>query len=556
MKKWFVFSLVVMLVGVCVSCQLIYTRSAESQSEERLRVIHDRLSGGDYVFSVLPPTLKINRIGIPPASSNESLLEMHAACGEAESLQFLISNGGTEITQAIYSATPFVDESGHSIAPELSVVGYVPVKKPTRRPYGFGLKGEFPDVVMPNRPFDVSPYHNQSLWFSVWVPEDAVPGIYRSQVTVSVPGMQSTTREVVLKVYPVAIPKFGKLKTCWVYNGTNTEKLHIGDYDEFTKLNLKYRFCVDKLVSNDCLPWNRVFTVDEAGKVTADWTEFDQRMEYWRSLGKNTFCMYSPTWYKYKPIEEQIDVPLERQKYALIAEHLRGKGWIEDFYLYVFDEPFYFSVPAAKKIGKFYQEVMGHEAHLVLTANLPNMSSYVGYINIFCPHIDHYKPSFMAERQAAGDHAWMYTCIGAVHTTYPDTWRLDSYGTSHRAVGWWLFKYKAEGYLYWGVNYWKVNPWKDTMTYPRGNGDGSMFYPDPERKTLPWPAVRTEIVRDGFEDYELLTMLREKYPCGSNVEADKLLSCEGIIQDTKHYNQLGDTDYIDAHRRILELLAK
>lgn len=547
---------VVLFVAVlCVSCQLLFTESAEDCREERLRVISQRICDGDYVFSVLPPTLKIHRLGVPPTASNESLLEMHVARGEAESLQFLISNGATAISQAVYSATPFVDDAGHEIAPEISVVGYVPVDKPTRKPYGFGIKGEFPDVVMPNKPFDVAPYSNQSLWLSVWVPEDAVPGIYRSQVTISVPGMSETKREVSLRVYPVTIPKFGKLKTCWVYQPTNVENLYKGDYDEFTRLNLKYRFSMDKLVSSDCLPWNRVFTVDEAGKVTADWTEFDQRMEYWRALGKNTFSMYSPRWFEYEAVEKQINVPLERQKYALIAEHLREKGWSEDFYLYVFDEPFIFSVSAAKKIGKFFQEAMGHDAHLILTANLPNMSSYIGCINIFCPHIDHYKPSFMAKRQAAGDHAWMYTCIGAVHTTYPDTWRLDYYGTGHRAVGWWLFKYNAEGYLYWGVNFWRVNPWKDSMTYPRGNGDGSMFYPDPEGKSVPWPSIRTEIVRDGFEDYELLTLLREKYAPGANSEADKVLSCEGIIQDTKHYNQLGDTDYIDAHRRILELLS-
>jgi hypothetical protein len=92
------------------------------------------------------------------------------------------------------------------------------------------------------------------------------------------------------------------------------------------------------------------------------------------------------------------------------------------------------------------------------------------------------------------------------------------------------------------------------MTFPNGNGDGSMFYPDPERKGLPWPSVRAEIVRDGFEDYELLHLLRAKYAGKADAEVEKILSCGDIIYSTTNYNETGDMDYINLHRRMLELL--
>ena len=75
-------------------------------------------------------------------------------------------------------------------------------------------------------------------------------------------------------------------------------------------------------------------------------------------------------------------------------------------------------------------------------------------------------------------------------------------------------------------------------------------------KGLPWPSVRAEIVRDGFEDYELLHLLRAKYAGKPNAEVDKILSCGDIIYSTKNYNETGDMDYIRLHRRLLELLAK
>jgi hypothetical protein len=48
--------------------------------------------------------------------------------------------------------------------------------------------------------------------------------------------------------------------------------------------------------------------------------------------------------------------------------------------------------------------------------------------------------------------------------------------------------------------------------YPNGhcNGDGFLFYPDPEGKDLPYSSMRLEITRDAFEDYDLLTLLERQ----------------------------------------------
>ena len=505
----------------------------------------------------IPTTLNLRIDQLPAVEYGTDLLKMDAARGEAESLQLLVTCGATKLENVTYSATDFEDAKGNAIKPELSVVGYIPVAHPTPKPNGFGVAGLYPDVLLPKQTFDVEPYKNQALWLSVWVPEDAVPGTYKSVIRIKTAAGQAVTAVAILQVYPVIVPKLGKLKTCWVSQPANTDKWNKGAYDDFLKLNLKYRFSMDTLVSSDCLPWNKVFTVGEDGKVTADWTEFDKRMEYWRSLGKNTFTFYSPRWFAYEPIEKQVgNLDAEKQKLQLAAKHLKEKGWIEDFYCYVFDEPHPSLTEATQNICKFFQDAIGHDAHLILTACHGNIPAYAGFVNIFVPHINLFDPAYMHERQTKGDHVWMYTCIGTVGTRYPDTWKLDFYGTGHRAVGWWLFKYDVEGYLYWGVNYWQENPWKDAMTFPNGNGDGSMFYPDPERKGLPWPSVRAEIVRDGFEDYELLHLLRAKYAGKADADVEKLLSCNDIIYATNSYNETGDLDYINLHRRLLELLSK
>ena len=149
----------------------------------------------------------------------------------------------------------------------------------------------------------------------------------------------------------------------------------------------------------------------------------------------------------------------------------------------------------------------------------------------------------------------MYTCCGTASSTFPDNWKIDYYGTGHRALGWWLFKYHAEGYLYWAVDFWNnVNPWEDAETFPNCNGDGSMFYPALDHQSLPYPSVRLALMRDGFEDYDLLQLLKEKFPATDDPEVQRLLNAEEIIFAPASYNQTGDQDYIRLHHRLLELL--
>ncbi len=74
----------------------------------------------------------------------------------------------------------------------------------------------------------------------------------------------------------------------------------------------------------------------------------------------------------------------------------------------------------------------------------------------------------------------------------------------------------CDGFLYWCVNYWtddKVKPFDlfaNPIVYPGGNGEGSRFYPDPQ-KGNPTPSVRAEIFRDGIEDYICFAYFRQKW---------------------------------------------
>ncbi|MFN3422999.1 MAG: DUF4091 domain-containing protein, partial [Armatimonadota bacterium] len=134
-----------------------------------------------------------------------------------------------------------------------------------------------------------------------------------------------------------------------------------------------------------------------------------------------------------------------------------------------------------------------------------------------------------------------------------------------RAVGWWLWRYGCDGFLYWCVNYWtdeKGKPFDlfaNPVAYPGGNGDGFLFYPDPD-KGEPIPSVRAEIFRDAIEDYDLLTMLRELVTSlRSDKRVAKLLTQAEQILDASNLilapNEFVDdpTAYEQRHHQILGL---
>jgi hypothetical protein len=102
------------------------------------------------------------------------------------------------------------------------------------------------------------------------------------------------------------------------------------------------------------------------------------------------------------------------------------------------------------------------------------------------------------------------------------------------------------------------------VAYPGGNGDGFLFYPDPQRGD-PIPSVRAGIFRDAIEDYDLLTMLHgvvthlmadRKFAqklAKPLSEAEKVLDASNLIVAV---NKFVDDPrlYEQRHKRILELL--
>jgi len=520
----------------------------------------DELAYADHrTVGIVPATLKVLRSRQPVMPMAQSI-QMDAARGEAESAQVLVYAGKQAISAGSMNASVLTASDGSTLHAEIGVVGYVPLKKPTL--IGFWQPGNYPDPVIPRSSFEVEAGKNQALWYSVWVPRDAQAGVYTGTLNIDTGDEETIQLPVSLRVHAVTLPVQSYLKTSIVFR---KENIHSPEYygDAWTQemsdalpfIGLKYRFThrVD-------LPLLEALQPVTEGKA-AQWEAFDTAVQKWLDAGITCFELKFPIGWGMSP--EQITSEWGSRLAALDA-HIVERGWLDFFYYYFYDEPF------PRELEEFKAKL---DAIKASSPNIPNVLTYgittkgermaVGSVGIWVPNIHQLNLKFARERQAAGDQYWIYTCIGNIIHTEPDNFRIDWHGTAHRALGWWLFKYNIEGYLYWGADLWRRNPWETTATFPWTNGDGMMFYPALDGRSEIYPSTRVHMMRDAFEDFDLLTMLRMLRETGglsgadpaTLAEVNRILDGKAIIQSPERFER-DDRVYVNLHRRILEILAE
>lgn len=503
-------------------------------------------------IAVVPSTLKVMATRMPAASMAPSV-ELHAARGEGESAQLLVFAGTERIASASFGASRLTGPGGYAVAPETGVLGYVPVTKPSV--IGFRLPGRHPDPILPQSAFSVSAGRNQAVWYSVWVPVDAPAGDYRGSVDFVLDGRETISVPVLLVVHDVTLPTTSFLKTSINFRQENArDERYYGSAwtsalsDELPYIGLKYRFS-----HRVNLPLEQSLGYHPDGSLSPDWTAFDGQVEYWLSQGITCFELKTPIGWSVSP--EDID-KVWGTRLAEIDRHLTERGWADLFYFYFYDEPF---ADEMTMMRERLDAILRHAPNIrnVLTYGVTTSGerSLRDQVGIWVPNIHQYDAAFAISRQRQGDEIWIYTCVGNVIYHYPDNFRIDWYGAAHRALGWWLFKNGIDGYLYWAVDLWRRDPWKNAATFDWTNGDGMMFYPAPDRVSQMYPSIRVHIMRDAFEDYDLLTMLRLKYASLGYFPQDvqDLLSARYVITSRDGFS-LDDGLYDESHRRLLELL--
>ena len=463
-------------------------------------------------------------------------------------------------------------------AVEVLRVRYVDVAIPTDE---VGAVAPWPDPLPPfDAPVDVPADTNQPLWVRVHVPEDAPAGVYRGQVALAADGYQAAA-PVEVEVFGFTLPDRMTCVTAFGFSPGRAFQYH-GVEDEADKRRV-YDMYLDALSAHHISPYDPAaldrlqYTWPELSEDTDldtyapefDWTAWDQAMKaaiderHFNSFRFSVPGMGGGTFHSRREPEllgYSEDTPQYQAAFnawcRLAQEHLREKGWLDEAFVYWFDEPapkdYAFVTNGFRKLKEAAPDI-----DRMLTEQIE--PALVGGPNIWCPLTPHFDLELAEQRRAEGERFWWYVCTGP-KAPYA-TLFIDHPGTEMRVWLWQTWKRRISGILVWQTNYWTSsaaypgapqNPYADPMGWtsgystakgtkrPWGNGDGRFIYPpeaaadgQPDAPVFEAPVdcIRFEMLRDGIEDYEYMAMLDRLLEArGDTLPADERARLEALLE--------------------------
>ncbi len=463
-------------------------------------------------------------------------VQLHACRNETEAFQIVIVPFESAPQVISVEASSLAGEAGEIDAEQIIIrpIGYVPaadhlVTASEKRPYPDMLA----DPLGSGMGIQVEPGVTSALWVTVKVPADAQPGDYEGTI-------QATSDEaslevpVALTVHPISLPNPTDYRATigfWQSPHRIAEQygLELWSRDHWALIRTYLQDMADHgqdlaFATRDLVEWRR----DEAGEPVFNYTLFDRYIEVCREVGIDEgieyYSMFNAsgdsaiTWVGPDGDTEIIsaspgDEPYDSAWTAFLtdfASHLEENGWLDDVYICPADEPR--DRPDVPTLDRFKRcAELVHAAHPKLGTTVALDSLEVGKAladsidrMVFKLRDDVYDRELAEAKVLDGGIVEAYICC---HPDRPNTF-ITSPNIDSRVIGWLMFREGLQGLLRWSYERWPVDP----SGVPEGDGKyaaGDLFivYPGPDG---PYSTPRWEILRDGIEDHELLSILKDR----------------------------------------------
>jgi len=410
--------------------------------------------------------------------------------------------------------------------------------------------GWYPDPLMPAGEFTVKQGSRVPLWISVRTARDTRPGVYRGTLRIEARDKPAASVPLQVTVWDFCVPDETHLRTLTWFDGAGWFPHHYG-FDRNTPAGRQQHAAAtrrfwDLLLEHRLGPGGDVANVVRKTKDGYDFADIDERLQYLLDRGMNAFIMGTAPNLKRQGQEEYSPefIASFTQMLKAYGDHLRERGWIDKAYVYTYDECPQRHWGEVQKIAKAIK-LAAPELRILQCLNEPaGVRALAGSVDVFDVYVAQYHQTGVAALQARGTDAWLAVCC--YPQAHPNLF-IEYPLIDARILPLFCWKYRAAGFEYWSPVSWGNNvrrtgegplwpdvPW-DPNTFGRYNGDGYLVYPGPGGE--PYPSIRLKALRDGFEDYEYLWLLRdqvEQARAGAKQgpaldAAESLLGLDGLI---------------------------
>lgn len=505
-----------------------------------------------------------------------SAVKLYAARGEYRSFQVVLTNHSKSQLKGIkVEMLPFKKQDlVLAVAPELFLEWSVEVKTPsTGYPRATLKRGWYPDALIPMKyiqqgnadvkggwiyPLQLPDFNNridhqvsQIFWIDQYIPLDAAPGIYSSEVTVSAAGMVKSI-PVQMEVWNFSVPNENVFKAAlqqegFLQNKSEKEELEIYQLMKRNRVGLLDPVYEPELKSA------------ASGKVVVEWKKFDERFrkyltgtaftkasgyDYGPGYGEPVetfllpFDVYgkhdTPGWPDIGNASEELN-DSNQQKYTEVIQQVRGhlKTLVNEkktditVYLNGLDESYF---PEAWSRMRHYgnlfkKEYPEAEFRVDGAYNDSAMDIIENSISAWAVHTIEFDSQRIDKYNKKRINQWIYGPLlyeSKINSWVGSSTFIDLPLVNDRALSWAVWKYKAHSWISWGAGAgWKAG-WYDPESWKSANDGGHTGY---DMKKMngnalliyspgivpnvngPCPSIRLKAMRDGIQEYEYLRLL-------------------------------------------------
>ena len=467
-----------------------------------------RFPNAGFAVGLAGPMEKVMIKDFPFEGVIDDHYDLALARNEHEGFQAVVIPVLSAVRKASVAVSPLKSISGSNDFTDgkvsVALVGHVDVADKVR--YDADYHGWWPDPLLDFQTVcDAQPGEHVAFWIDVATSARTPAGDYQGTVTVKAEGRAPIVLRLTVHVWDFELPQRGHLRNAFTYNERRVQRLYNKEWSKalarkYHDLILDHRLNIDQLYRGD------------APDVEV--------VKYGVSRGMNAFNVGS---------EFRHDQPKEPEKLAAYIERLKSDGLFDYAYVYGFDEVKADKFAEMKEtFGLVHQRYPGLKT--MTTAQDRSFGVKTGLrdvVDIWVPLTDAYDLAEARKLRAEGKQMWWYVCIVPPHP-YAN-WFIEYPAIESRLLtGAMSYKYEVDGFLYYLINEWQSNrrpisqgpytEWDPASFSERkdpndkekitayANGDGSLICPGPDG---PLSTVRLENIRDGFEDYEYLYLLKE-----------------------------------------------
>ena len=495
---------------------------------------------------------RYRRLDIPKVKQ-QNMVSLKAWRGERVNAQALLwTNVDLDDVQITVSDL----RSGNSVIPSsvlrTNFVRYVMADELNKDGIGCGYRNPadwdssvVADVLDINKTLPVRRNTTQPIWANVWVPQDAKPGNYTAQITVSGKNMKPQTLQLKLQVINRTLPSPQQWTTnldLWQnpYAVARYYKVPLWSKEHFDAMRPIMKMLADAgqySITTSIMhkPWNgqtedhydsmvtRIKHID--GSWTFDYAVFDRYVDFMmndvginRLIACYTMIPWDLRFDYYDEATNRIQFVKAKPGEAAyteywgtflrdFAKHLRQKGWFDKTCIAMDERPMkdmQAAIKVIKDADKDYKISLAGIYHEEIERDL----------YYYCIAYGHDFPQdVLARRRAEGKISTYYTCCTE---GFPNTFTF-----SPPAEAAWMAVHALggdyDGYLRWSYNSWTRDPLRDSRFRSWAAGDTYCIYPGPRS------SIRFERLIEGLQICEKIVQLRKEYTrTGQKAKLQKL----------------------------------